>query len=118
MMGVQCMSDQLVGDLDKLIGERVRALRQLQDRTLREVSQKLGCSEVHLSDLERGKRRWHTYRLADVAEALGVSPGLLQDPSVPIEKLVLISAVIQKLSPHTEERIEAFEKLLDTFPHE
>ena len=55
------------------MGNKIRLIRQDLELTLREVSQKVGCSISFLSDLERGNRTAKRSTLRRIATALGVT---------------------------------------------
>ena len=58
--------------LRTLIGEALRAIRQRQSRTLREVSSAAGVSLGYLSEVERGQKEASSELLASICRALGV----------------------------------------------
>ena len=65
------------GTLLATIGARVRALRERQALTRRQLSRKSGLSERFLGQLEVGRGNISLGRFADVADALGSSPAEL-----------------------------------------
>ena len=70
------------------VGERLRVIRSLRRRTLREVAERAGLSESFLSQVERGRASASIASLRRIADALGVSiadlfqPGGLTQPRV------------------------------------
>jgi transcriptional regulator with XRE-family HTH domain len=54
------------------LGERVRAIRQLRRRTLKEIATAAGISESFLSQLERGRTNATIATLQRLATALGI----------------------------------------------
>ncbi len=58
--------------LRRVIGDALRARRQGQHRTLREVSTAANVSLGYLSEIERGQKEASSEILASVAEALDV----------------------------------------------
>src|SRR5947208_11394138 len=54
------------------LGERLRAIRLLRRRTLREVAEAAGVSESFLSQLERGRSNASVASLQRLAAALGI----------------------------------------------
>src|SRR5437870_10089332 len=54
------------------LGERLRAIRQLRRRTLREIASAAGISESFLSQLERGRTNATIATLQRLATALGI----------------------------------------------
>lgn len=101
--------------VDEIIGLRVRALRKGRGWTQQDLSEKLEITAVHVSDLERGARRWHAQRISEVASALDVSSALLQDPSIPIDQLPLLGKLLEKLSLLPEDRLETIDQVIDGF---
>lgn len=73
----------------KTLGERLRELRDGKDLSLRELARKLGRSPAHLSDIELGRRYPSPEVLAELARALEVSVGDLQqyDARPPLDEL-------------------------------
>jgi transcriptional regulator with XRE-family HTH domain len=55
------------------LGRRLRQLRRGQERTLREVAQKAGCSEAYLSQVETGRASPSLASLKRIAAGYGVS---------------------------------------------
>lgn len=101
--------------VDQMIGMRIRASREAQGYSLQEVANEVGCTNVHLSTLENGRRRWNSEILFKTCLFLNIPPGLVLDPDVPVEKFEVMGRLVKKLSPYSEERIEAFLNLLDSF---
>lgn len=68
--------------LRRVIGDALRARRQSQRRTLREVSTKANVSLGYLSEIERGQKEASSELLASICEALGAQLSeLLRDVS-------------------------------------
>ena len=66
--------------LRRVIGDALRARRQGQHRTLREVSTAANVSLGYLSEIERGQKEASSELLAAICEALDVAlPDLLTD---------------------------------------
>lgn len=61
---------ELEGAVD--VGERLRAIRQLRHRTLKDVADRAGLSESFLSQVERGRTSASVSSLQRIAAALGV----------------------------------------------
>ena len=55
------------------LGQRLRRLRRAQERTLREVALKAGCSEAYLSQVETGRASPSLASLKRIAAGYGVS---------------------------------------------
>lgn len=80
--------------------------------TVQELASKIGMSHPQLSRLESGTRTWNYAKAEEVAEALGVSLHLLQDESVPLDRLADIAEILGSLSDLPEEQIDAVLSLL------
>ncbi len=93
--------------INNIIGKRVRELRLRKGLTQLQVADNIGISRVYLSDLEQGKRRWNIEIITKIAKLFEVSPALLQDPEIPIEKLEELSIAIKKLSDLDIKKIKA-----------
>src|SRR5690349_5004689 len=59
--------------LRRVIGDALRARRQAQHRTLREVSTAANVSLGYLSEIERGQKEASSELLAAICEALGAA---------------------------------------------
>lgn len=101
--------------VDEMIGGRVRLLRKSMGLTQEDLGKLIGHTSVYISDLERGKRRWHVERIAKVAEVLNVNQALLQDPSVPIDQIEKIGVILGKLSDLPDEKLDTISQVLDGF---
>src|SRR5256885_10268820 len=70
----------------RVIGDGLRARRQAQHRTLREVSTAANVSLGYLSEIERGQKEASSELLAAICEALGARLSeLLRDLSHTVE---------------------------------
>ena len=75
-----------LGELKKILGERVRAARLQAGMTQRQLGEQVGVSNVSISDWERGISQPSITLLWQLASTLGVSMGsLLRQPLVPME---------------------------------
>lgn len=71
--------------LREVIGEQLRARRQGQHRTLRDVSAQARVSLGYLSEVERGQKEASSELLSAICSALGISLGdLLIDVSAEV----------------------------------
>ncbi|MFK5584421.1 MULTISPECIES: helix-turn-helix domain-containing protein [unclassified Serinicoccus] len=59
--------------LRRELGDALRETRQVQGRTLREVSASAACSLGYLSEIERGEKEASSELLASICKALDVS---------------------------------------------
>jgi transcriptional regulator with XRE-family HTH domain len=57
----------------EVLGRRLRALRERQNRTLTAVAQRAGISPQYLSEIERGRKEPSSEMIAAVAGALGTT---------------------------------------------
>jgi transcriptional regulator with XRE-family HTH domain len=106
------------------VGERVRVIRRLRRRTLRDVADRAGVSESFLSQVERGKSSASVASLRRIAGALGVSVADLFEPSGPprprvvrrAERPALAFGVLGRkllLTPRPLQELEVFVGELD-----
>lgn len=100
-------------EVDRRIGSRVRALRQGQGLTLRDVAKELGISYVFLGELERGEKPWKVDRLEQVANYFEVSASLLHNSEIPVDRIRLISVLLPKLADLPPQQLEALELFLE-----
>jgi transcriptional regulator with XRE-family HTH domain len=70
--------------LRRVIGDALRARRQAQQRTLREVSTAANVSLGYLSEIERGQKEASSELLSSICDALGAPRGTAEDdPACP-----------------------------------
>lgn len=65
------------GELNKLIGQRIRAERLRQNLTLRQLSDRTALTTSQLSQVELGKNAASTWALARIANSLGLRVSVL-----------------------------------------
>ncbi|MET7970715.1 helix-turn-helix transcriptional regulator [Micromonospora sp. NPDC005305] len=91
--------------LRRVIGDALRARRQGQHRTLREVSSAANVSLGYLSEIERGQKEPSSELLAAICDALGARLSeLLREVS---DTVALAEQMPGVLVPVAEESIEA-----------
>jgi len=68
--------------MEEKVGQRVKECRKQQGLTLKQLAQKVGCTQSYISQLEKGVTRPSLSMLGKLAEALGINVvDLLSDPS-------------------------------------
>jgi len=91
--------------LRRVIGDALRARRQGQHRTLREVSTAANVSLGYLSEIERGQKEASSELLAAICEALGARLSeVLGEVS---DTLALAEGMESVLTPVSPEPVEA-----------
>jgi transcriptional regulator with XRE-family HTH domain len=91
--------------LRRVIGDALRARRQGQHRTLREVSTAANVSLGYLSEIERGQKEASSELLAAICEALGARLSeVLGEVS---DTLALAEGMESVLTPVAPEQVEA-----------
>lgn len=100
-------------EVDSMIGARVRKLRKERKVSLREMSASLDISYVFLGELERGDKPWKVERLEQVAQYFNIPASLLYDPSIPLDRIPLISALLAKMAELPEQQLSALETFLE-----
>jgi transcriptional regulator with XRE-family HTH domain len=98
--------------LRRVIGDALRARRQAQHRTLREVSTAANVSLGYLSEIERGQKEASSELLAAICEALGAALSeVLRDVSEQLatseERAMPVSEPAPEPVPAAEARIAA-----------
>lgn len=97
--------------LRRLLGDALRRRRQLQGRTLREVSAAARVSLGYLSEVERGQKEASSELLASICEALGAPMSeVLREVSDQLALAELTSAeelraVLERVPAAPEERL-------------
>lgn len=94
------------------LGEKIRSLRKAKKLTLEELAGQVGVSQPFLSGVERGDKNPRLETLEGIAEALNVSPALLQHPDIDITRLHEISEIVKELSVLPEEKLDLVLTLL------
>jgi len=91
--------------LRRVIGDALRARRQGQHRTLREVSTAANVSLGYLSEIERGQKEASSELLAAICEALGARLSeVLGEVS---DTLALAEGMESVLTPVSAEQVDA-----------
>jgi transcriptional regulator with XRE-family HTH domain len=86
--------------LRRVLGDALRARRQAQHRTLREVSGAANVSLGYLSEVERGQKEASSELLSAICEALGAQLSeLLRDVSDTMELAELTEAGVRAPEP-------------------
>jgi transcriptional regulator with XRE-family HTH domain len=96
--------------LRRVIGDALRARRQGQHRTLREVSSAANVSLGYLSEIERGQKEASSELLAAICDALGARLSeLLRDVSDTVEVAERVPAVLVPVQerPTTDRMVPA-----------
>ena len=85
--------------LRRVIGDALRARRQAQHRTLREVSTAANVSLGYLSEIERGQKEASSELLAAICEALGARLSeLLRDVSTTMASAEQVDGILAPVS--------------------
>tara|TARA_Y100000310_G_scaffold296862_1_gene329466 strand:- start:201 stop:560 length:360 start_codon:yes stop_codon:yes gene_type:complete len=104
-------------------GDRLRALRKARGWTLEEVAEKIeglrdqgekGLSLGMISHIETGRRKGTVDDIKKLARVYSVSPGLLIDEDVDIEKLTEMSLALEGLAALSDDEREVVQKMIDT----
>jgi len=86
--------------LRRVIGDALRARRQSQHRTLREVSTAANVSLGYLSEIERGQKEASSELLSSICEALGAQLSeLLRDVSDTLALAEQVDGVLVPVEP-------------------
>lgn len=68
-------------DMRRLVGTNVRALRLAKGWTQEQFAERSGFSQQYISGLESGRRNPTVVSLFELAQALGVTPANLLQPT-------------------------------------
>jgi transcriptional regulator with XRE-family HTH domain len=94
--------------LRRVIGDALRARRQAQRRTLREVSTAANVSLGYLSEIERGQKEASSELLAAICDALGARLSeLLREVSYTVATSEQVEGVLVPVPTTTEETTES-----------
>jgi transcriptional regulator with XRE-family HTH domain len=86
--------------LRRVLGDALRARRQAQHRTLREVSGAANVSLGYLSEIERGQKEASSELLSAICDALGAQLSqLMRDVSDTLELAELTESGLRQLAP-------------------
>lgn len=91
----------------KLLGRRIRRIRQEKGLTLKEIEARVGVSATHISEIERGKTSPTIQALEKIAHAMGVLPSHLIDlPQIPKPTVLQLQDRMSVTMNHGSIRIE------------
>jgi transcriptional regulator with XRE-family HTH domain len=96
-------------------GQKIRVLRKARGWTLKELSRRCGLTDAYLSEMERsivGFRGDHIDLFASIFE---VSPAILTDPNISLERAELISAILAELSELSDAQVDAVHQMAQAF---
>jgi transcriptional regulator with XRE-family HTH domain len=111
---------RLVGDIDQLIGERIRTRRMILKMSQGELASTLGVTFQQIQKYEKGINRISVGRILQIAEVLKVNPmvilsgdaGATEETSTPFSKFLatrtgidLIEAMVEIKSPEVRRAI-------------
>ncbi|MFD0675983.1 MULTISPECIES: helix-turn-helix domain-containing protein [unclassified Paenibacillus] len=68
-----------MGELKRIIGDKIRNVRNARGMTLQQLSETTGLQTSYLGDVERGKRNTSLDSLEKIMNALDIRPGDLFD---------------------------------------
>ena len=88
--------------LRRVIGDALRARRQGQHRTLREVSTAANVSLGYLSEIERGQKEASSELLASICDALGAK---LSEVMRDVSDTVALAEEVENLLPGSAEQV-------------
>ena len=111
LLGVST-TERWLGMTKHTLGEKIKALRKNRKWSLDHLAQKVGVSQPFLSGVERGDKNPRLETLENIAEALSVSPALLQHPDIDIERLQEVSEIVTEISTLPDEKIDLVLRIL------
>ncbi len=93
-------------------GEKIRALRKKHGLTAAKLAEMTGFTQGYISQLERGITGFSSEGLQKIATVFSVSPALLQDPQVDLDRLTDISDILATLSRLPQEKVELVRQMI------
>jgi transcriptional regulator with XRE-family HTH domain len=119
-LGMPRSRARLVGDIDQLIGERIRTRRMILKMSQGELASTLGVTFQQIQKYEKGVNRISVGRILQIADVLKVSPMAIlsgdaratEETSTPFSKFLatrtgidLIEAMVEIKSPEVRRAI-------------
>lgn len=89
------------------IGQRIRHLRKQRGWKQADLANMIDASPQLISFIERGERDGTRATLQKIADSFSISLGLLLDPSVDVEKVSVISEILEGLDELDSSQTEA-----------
>jgi transcriptional regulator with XRE-family HTH domain len=101
------MRGDIVEDVKRLIGERIRKLRKERGLSQEELGWKSNLHYTHIGAIERGEKNWSIDTLVKVAGGLNVTVNdLLTLPSKPEDIKNLKKAIIAEINESSPEALK------------
>jgi transcriptional regulator with XRE-family HTH domain len=101
--------------LRKLIGERIRRIREAAELTQPQLAEKAAVNETYIGKVERGERNFTLRSAMKIAGALGISISELFADIENDEMPASLSTIVSRLQNRSEEDRQKVLKFLDHF---
>lgn len=102
-----------VGDVKKLVGNRIRELRKERGLTQEELGYQSGLHYTHIGSIERGEKNWSINTLVKVAGGLNVKINDLFDfPEESIDLKSLKKSLNNEINTFSPETLKIFSDLV------
>lgn len=88
------------------LGEKMAALRKAHELNMTELAELVGVTRGTISHIERGHAKPSVEVLKKIARVFKISPGLLLDDSLNVEKLAEMSLVLSAASQLSEKNLK------------
>lgn len=96
-------------------GMKIRALRKSRGWTLKDLAEKTGLTDGYLSEMERSKAGFRGAHIDLFSEIFDVSPAILTDPNISLERAELISAILSDLAELSDAQVDAVHQMAQAF---
>lgn len=96
-------------------GEKVRLLRKARGWTLQDLSDQTGLSKGYISELERGEAGYRGETLEQFSKIFDVAPSMMIEPSIDLDRLSLMTDVLDGLADLPPEKLEAVLQMIRAF---
>ena len=103
---------QNIETIAKIIGANVKHFKNSKKIKLADLSQKSGCGENHIGDIERGNKNITLETIVKLAKGLSVPPACLLINTDSEISNALISEILEKLMTSDEETLEYLNKVM------
>lgn len=101
----------------KLIGHRIRDKRKIKNFTQTELANKIGVSNPHISNIERGKTKMSLQTLVDIANALDTTLDEIMCDNVTVAKGVYIKDIADEINDCDSEDLKVILDVVKTLVH-
>jgi len=99
-----------------MLGEKIRTLRKQRGWTIADLAEKVGLSAGMISHIERGEKEGSLDTISRIASAFSISPGLLMDPTLDLDRLSDVSEILEACGRLSEAQLDFVLKMVTSLP--